>query len=53
VRTLVEGPLPTGPATVTWDGRGPAGISAAPGMYFARLERAGLATEVRRFVRLD
>jgi hypothetical protein len=53
VRTLVEGALPGGPSTVSWDGRGAAGTTAAPGIYFARLERAGTAVEVRRFVRLD
>ena len=41
------------PATATWDGRAAGGAAAAPGIYFARLERAGAATEVRRFVRLD
>jgi hypothetical protein len=53
VRTLVEGVLPAGPATTTWDGRGASGAAAAPGIYFARLERAGAVTAVRRFVRLD
>ena len=41
------------PASVTWDGRVAGGAAAAPGMYFARLERAGTLTEVRRFVRLN
>ncbi len=53
VRALVDGVLPAGPATATWDGRAEQGGAAAPGIYFARLERAGAETEVRRFVRLD
>ncbi len=53
VRTLVDGALPAGPASTAWDGRGAAGAAAAPGIYFARLERTGVVTEVRRFVRLD
>ena len=41
VRTLVEGALPGGPSTFLWDGRADTGLRAAPGLYFARLERAG------------
>jgi hypothetical protein len=41
VRTLVDGALAAGRHTVTWDGRGQAGESLAPGVYVARLEGAG------------
>lgn len=53
VRLVVAGTLPAGPSTATWDGRTAAGAPAASGLYFARLERPGLAPAVRRFVRLD
>lgn len=53
VRTLVDGPLAGGPAALAWDGRLAAGATAAPGLYFARLERPGVQSEVRRFLRLD
>jgi hypothetical protein len=35
---------------VTWDGRDDAGRRLAPGLYLARLERAGGAFAVRRLV---
>jgi hypothetical protein len=41
VRTLVNGALAAGRHTFTWDGRGQAGESLAPGVYVARLEGAG------------
>ncbi len=53
VRSLVHGRLVVGPLAVSWDGRLASGVVAAPGLYFARLERAGVLPEVRRFVRLD
>jgi hypothetical protein len=51
VRRLADGWLDAGPHAVTWDGRDAAGAEAAPGVYFARLERGGRA-ETRRLVRL-
>jgi hypothetical protein len=53
VRVLLDGPVVAGPQALTWDGRLASGVPAAPGLYFARLERPGVLTEVRRFVRLD
>lgn len=42
VRTLADGEFPAGPHVVRWDGRDPDGRAAGPGIYFARLEAAGL-----------
>jgi hypothetical protein len=53
VRVLLDGPLAGGSTVLAWDGRLAGGAEAPAGLYFARLERAGLAVEVRRFVRLD
>jgi flagellar hook assembly protein FlgD len=53
VRTLVDGPLAAGAAVYAWDGRRNDGTRTAAGLYFARLERAGVAVESRRFVRVD
>ncbi|MBM3308391.1 MAG: T9SS type A sorting domain-containing protein, partial [Candidatus Eisenbacteria bacterium] len=38
VRTLVDGPVPAGLQTATWDGRTDRGERAASGVYFCRLE---------------
>ena len=51
VRRLADGWLDAGPHLATWDGRDAAGMDAAPGVYFARLER-GARAETRRLVRL-
>jgi hypothetical protein len=53
VKVVDEGVRAAGPAFATWDGRTHDGLRAAPGLYFARLERAGMPAEVRRLVRLD
>ena len=53
VRVVSEGDRAPGPTFAVWDGRTADGLRAAPGLYFARLERAGLAVETRRLVRLD
>lgn len=53
VRVVSEGPRAPGPAFAVWDGRTGDGLRAAPGLYFARLERVGRAAEVRRLIRLD
>lgn len=53
VRVLHDGPLAGGSTVLAWDGRLAHGGHAAAGLYFARLERPGVAVEVRRFVRLD
>jgi hypothetical protein len=41
VRTLVEGLMPAGIYTATWDGRDEHGVQLASGVYFARLETPG------------
>ena len=51
VRALADEPLGAGPVVLLWDGRLSTGAEAAPGLYFARLERPGVRTEVRRFAR--
>lgn len=47
VRTLLDGELPAGTTTVTWDGRRGDGSPGSSGMYFARLTAAS-ATAVAR-----
>ncbi|MGH7727083.1 MAG: hypothetical protein ACREOU_16810 [Candidatus Eiseniibacteriota bacterium] len=47
MRTLVDKELPSGRSDFLWDGLGDAGARANSGVYFARLEAAGL----RRFAR--
>ena len=41
VRTLVDGPCAAGTHPAHWDGRDAAGVPAAAGIYFLRLEAAG------------
>ena len=53
VRVVTDAVLPAGPASFTWDGRARDGAMVPAGLYFARLERVGLAPAARRFVRLD
>jgi hypothetical protein len=51
-RTILDGPLPAGSQSLSWDGRRDDGLAVAPGVYFARvvtLER----TMLRRIVRVD
>lgn len=38
VRTLVDGPLPAGAHSIAWDGLDDRGVTAASGVYFAKLE---------------
>lgn len=40
VRTLFDGPAPSGPVVVSWDGRDEGGREAADGLYFYRLVTA-------------
>jgi hypothetical protein len=42
VRTLNTGALPTGTTNLRWDGTTEAGIDAPSGVYFVRMETAGL-----------
>ena len=49
VRVLFEGDA-AGAMRLTWDGRDGTGRRLAPGLYVARLERAGSTTAVRRLV---
>jgi hypothetical protein len=47
VRTLVEGPVDSGPRTVVWDGRDSFGREVASGVYLCRLTSVA-GTHVRR-----
>ena len=49
VRTLVDGDLPAGPNSVTWDGVDDHGLTVSAGTYFYRLEGFGL-TRTRRML---
>jgi hypothetical protein len=51
LRTLADGPLAAGPHDAVWDGRDERGVTVAAGLYWARLESAGVST-VRRLVRV-
>jgi len=47
VKKAYGGILPAGASVLTWDGRGENGLTAAPGLYYARLSTpAGNATQV-------
>ncbi|MGH2570364.1 MAG: S8 family serine peptidase, partial [bacterium] len=43
VRTLVQGAIPPGRHSVTWDGRDGAGRHTSAGVYFARMEAGGFS----------
>ena len=47
IRTLVSGDRPAGRQSVHWDGRDDGGRAAESGVYFARLDAAGRALDVR------
>jgi hypothetical protein len=49
VRTLLDGPVPAGPAAAVWDGRGDDGYRLSPGVYLCRIEAPGLQA-MRRLV---
>jgi len=48
VRSLVEGPRPTGVHTVVWDGRDDDSRDMASGIYFGRLEVDGRCAAARQ-----
>ncbi|MDH4068887.1 MAG: T9SS type A sorting domain-containing protein [Ignavibacteria bacterium] len=54
VRVLVNGELPAGSHTATWDGRNNAGVSQASGLYFYKMEAvggtAGRFSEIRKML---
>src|SRR5262245_32089393 len=41
VRTLTQGSMPAGPASVVWDGHDGSGHTVAPGIYYARRSAGG------------
>jgi hypothetical protein len=41
VRTLLDGPVPTGSASILWDGTDDRGVQASSGVYFVRLTAGG------------
>jgi hypothetical protein len=43
VRTLAAGYMPEGRHSITWNGRGPGGLRAAPGVYILRLDSGGFS----------
>lgn len=47
VRTLVDGDLPAGPHSVSWDGRNGRGEAVASGIYFYRLEAGGFTRTMK------
>jgi len=47
VRTLVNGPLPSGTHTMRWDGRDDTGEAVSSGVYLYRLTAGGV-TETKR-----
>ncbi len=51
VTDIVDRSMPTGTHREAWDGRDGAGRDLSPGIYFARLEAAGVA-ETRKIVRV-
>lgn len=52
VRTVAEGPLPSGQHRLAWDGRDSAGRAAGPGVYFVQL-RTGTGQSGRKLVLLN
>jgi len=54
VRVLVDGTLPAGSHTATWDGRNGSGIAQSSGVYFYRMEatggETGRFTEMRKML---
>ena len=52
VRRLFEGEAPAGLSAFEWDGHGDGGAPAAPGLYFARVERGGRPARAVRMLRL-
>lgn len=52
VRSLVEGRVPAGSGTATWDARDATGVRVRPGLYHVRL-RAGDAMLTRKITLLD
>jgi flagellar hook assembly protein FlgD len=51
VTTLVDEEMPSGRATVVWDGRDARGRTVASGAYFCRLE-AGPSVQTRKMLLL-
>jgi hypothetical protein len=51
VRTIEEGAVEAGIHSVIWDGRSEAGRSAAPGVYFVRLETQG-TSQARKVMKI-
>jgi hypothetical protein len=47
VRALVRGELPAGEHALRWDGRDEAGVRAASGLYFLRLDTPGQTLKLR------
>jgi hypothetical protein len=47
VTTLYRGPIAAGSRNFTWDGRDDAGARMASGVYFCRLQAAGIERTVR------
>ena len=47
IRTVVSGRFAPGYHTATWDGRDQQGTLAASGVYFLRLESAGLTRSIK------
>lgn len=47
VAVLVDARLPSGSGHATWDGRDAAGMRAAPGIYFLRLDSGGRSESVK------
>jgi hypothetical protein len=41
VKTLLDGSVPGGPGTISWDGTDGQGVSASSGLYFVKLTAAG------------
>jgi hypothetical protein len=52
VRTLIDGPMPAGPGSITWDGRNDRGKALPSGVYFYRLSGDGYEVN-RKIVKQD